>query len=401
MKEKIFLSPIKTKKNDMVLSAPTTTHIELTSSCNEKCRHCYNFWRQYEGYTPKKVSKKQLDFILEEFKRNHVFHTIFTGGEPFLNFDNLVYGIREFSRAGISVSCNSNLLLATPERIRKLKEAGLEHILTTLNSYNATVNDFIVSTPGAYRKIITGIKNAVDNGIRISVNMIISQINLDHIYPTARTSTLLGAKKFHATRTVPLLSRPLDEQRELQISKENALIILEQLVKVKEDFGIDVGTLIPFPYCLYGDKLDTYKEIYSHGCPAGNKMMSLNANGDAHACVHEARNYGNIFEIGLKGVWDNMKEWRGDLFPKECKACSLFDICNGGCRIVGETYTGSLKAYDNLRVGWGGKPLKYDFLKNARRILGENRDKTLRMRREQGFYVVDKFGSEIFCVKNG
>ena len=32
--------------------------------------------------------------------------------------------------------------------------------------------------------------------------------------------------------------------------------------------------------------------------------------------------------IGLKQIWKNMRVWRDDYFPNECKKCSLFDPSN-------------------------------------------------------------------------
>jgi len=63
-------------------------------------------------------------------KEEKVFHVVLTGGEPFMNFDVLVYALEKFSAAGISTSINSNLMLATPEKVLKLRNTGLDHVLT-------------------------------------------------------------------------------------------------------------------------------------------------------------------------------------------------------------------------------------------------------------------------------
>lgn len=404
--KKIVKTPILTKENNMSLSLPITVHIELTSSCCFRCRHCYNFWRPQESKAIS-ISDEQLESILNELIENKIMHVIFTGGEPFLNNKILLGGIKRLKKAGASVTCNSTLaVMNSVSELKKLREAGLEHILTSLNSYKPEINDNLVSVPGAYDKITEGIKNAVAAGIRISVNMIISESNIRDIYPTAEVAHKLGAKKFFGTRVVPHISKTIDEQREFVISREEASYILDELIKVEEDFGMQVGTLIPFPYCLMDNKghLRRYSNFYSHGCPAGNKMISLNANGSAHACVHEEKSYGNIFEIGIRGVWENMKEWRsGEMFPESCKSCPVFDECNGGCRLCALAYRGKISAEDNLRLGWDKAreasfndeyaDLRLDGLKCSV-------PKGLRFRKEDGFYVVDRFGSEILCVEN-
>lgn len=404
--KKIVKTPILTKENDMSLSLPITVHIELTSSCCFSCRHCYNFWRQQRPQG-EFISGEQLDRILNELIENKIMHVIFTGGEPFLNNEILLRGIKRLKEAGVSVTCNSTLAVMNSVReLKKLREAGLEHILTSLNSYRPEINDNLVSIPGAYNKIIEGIKNAVFVGIRISVNMIISASNLKDIYLTAGLAHKLGARKFFGTRVVPHVTKSIDQQEEFLISRNEAFYILDELIRVEDDFGLEVGTLIPFPYCLMDKNghLRRYANFYSHGCPAGNKMISLNANGDAHACVHEEKSYGNIFEIGIRGVWKRMEEWRsGEIFPESCKSCPVFDECNGGCRLCALALNGDIAAEDNLMLGWDKTEevhIDGEYSKLRMEGLKCSVPRGLRFRKEDGFHVVDRFGSEILCVKD-
>ena len=172
---------------------------------------------------------------------------------------------------------------------------------------------------------------------------------------------------------------------------------------MKRDFGLQVGSLVPFPFCFMEfESWDDYKDFYSHGCPAGSKMISVNADGGAHACVHESRAYGNILKDDLKDIWKNMIDWRdGSNFPEECKVCPAFDDCNAGCRLSALSYNNDIKSQDNLKKGWGDRKIKdYDsdaiFEKDCKYMVR----KDLLFRRENGFYVLKRFGSEIVCVKS-
>ena len=113
--ERIVKTPIKTQQNNMILSLPITAHIELTSSCCFRCRHCYNFWRQQESQA-EFISDEKLDKILNELIENKIMHVIFTGGEPFLNNRTLLRGIKKLKEAGSSVTCNSTLAVAIRPR---------------------------------------------------------------------------------------------------------------------------------------------------------------------------------------------------------------------------------------------------------------------------------------------
>lgn len=398
----ITQAPIRTKNNNMTLNAPTTVHVELTSGCNLRCRHCYNYWR-HDKVIPSFLTREKLDFILNELICNRVMHVIFTGGEPLLNYDNLCYGIKRLKENNISVSCNSNLLLATKSRMRELKQAGLDHVLTSLNSYNSKINDFIVSRKGSFRKVTKAIDLAIQAGIKISVNMIITKNNISHVYKTGKLAATLGAKSFFATRVVPNVEKTIDEQKEFLTYGKEAKFVIEELQKVRNDFSMRVGSLIPYPYCFLRD-VEKYKDFYMHGCPAGNKMMSINADGNVHACVHESQSYGSIFKIGLKGTWKNMyKLWqKGEVFPGECKKCQFFEKCNSGCPLIARASNKEFGTFDILRQGWD-QGYKAETFTKTRYNLKHDKfyvSEKLRFREDKGFYVIDRFGSEIVCVKN-
>jgi len=380
-------------------SSPSTIQLEITDACQEHCRHCYNFWRQAQ-MSAKKMTRKEFDFILSELTKNQVFHCILTGGEPLLNFELMPDAIRLLIKNGLSVSCNSNLMAATKEKMDELKKAGLPHILTTLNSYRKDVNDLMVSTPGAYEKILSGIKCARDAGIRISVNMIITKNNINDIYKTAELAAKLGAEKFNATRTVPPVGEGQNFRREFEIDRDNAIYMLEQLARIEQDFNLIVGGLIAFPHCLLGD-LSAHRSLLMRGCPSGSKMLSINVNGDSHACVHEEKSYGNIFDIGLKACWKNMKEWRtGEFIPSNCKTCSLFDYCNAGCRMMGLSYFGSIGFPDNLKIAETNIPTN-SHQELFDQIIKNKFDNSpgIRVREEDGFLAINVFGAETFVGK--
>src|SRR3989338_7888648 len=111
-------------------SAPTTINLELTDVCNVKCVHCYN---PTQELLQKKswMTKEKLSILAEMFSDAGVFHVVLTGGEPFSRFDLLEHGIKVMGEADLSVSCNSNLMLVTEDKFKRLANLGLDHILTS------------------------------------------------------------------------------------------------------------------------------------------------------------------------------------------------------------------------------------------------------------------------------
>ena len=93
------------------------------------------------------------------------------------NFDILLKAIKSLREKNITVSCNSNLILANNVNTKLLSDAGLDHILTSLPSLDPLQNDLIMQSKGSLQKIINGIKSCVKNNIRVSVNMVITRTN--------------------------------------------------------------------------------------------------------------------------------------------------------------------------------------------------------------------------------
>lgn len=385
------------------INSPITVHVEVTEACNERCRHCYNFFRLGD-FKPRKISWEHLDHTIDELVKNRVMHVIVTGGEPLLALDRTVYLVEKSLSAGMTVSLNSNLVAANSDNMEKLRKAGICHILTTLFSSKEEVHDYVASTPGAFKKIINGIRTARENGIRVSVNTILSKFNKDDIFQTGKLVRDLGMKKYLANRTIPSPTNDESLADEFCVGESEIRKMIKDLVRLRDDIGMQIGTCRTIPQCFFDD-LDGYDEFLARGCAAGKKHLLLNVNGDSHACVHESKSYGNIHEIGLTGIWENMAVWRTlEYMPAECQTCHLFDICDGGCRLVAQKYSGSIKGFDNLRRGaehlpeykGGIKDEHIEAARSGRFLVHPDFD----YRKENGFYIVRTVGARVDFIDN-
>lgn len=390
-----------------VFSAPTVINLEITEACNVKCRHCYNFWRD-ESAGRYSLDKQNIDKFADMFSEAGVFHVILSGGEPFAKFELLEYGIRRFADAGLSVSCNSNLMLATPEKCERLYEAGLDHILTSWCSSDPAEMDYIMGMVGSYEKVVEGIKTASEAGIRVSVNTIVSQNNKNRVYESGKFLHSLGVTKFFAHRTVPPAYDRDDNDQQHQITPQEALETLDELLRLKNDTGMIVGTLISYPLCMLGD-LEKYQDFVGRGCPSQRgHRFSINANGDTHCCVMEDKAYGNVFEIGLKEAYANTLPWHDASYRYEgCDGCHYLEVCETGCRMSALAATGKMNGRDPLMVGKHAfvKPFKFQHdasiverIRDGEALIVPPR---LRFRKENGYYLLNiRWGNTIVIENN-
>jgi radical SAM protein with 4Fe4S-binding SPASM domain len=390
-----------------LFSAPTVVNLEITEICNVKCRHCYNFWRD-DSIGQNSLDIEKFDKIIDRIIEAEVFHVVLTGGEPMAKFPMLEHGFAKLKEAKISFSCNSNLMLCTDERAKKLANLGLDHILTSLPSRDPVTNDFIMGKEGSFNRIMKGIENATKNGIRVSANMVVSKSTYNDVYETAKLAASKGCQKIFTTRMVPPTYTHDNVDTDYLPTAEETKIALDQAIQAKKDFGIMVGTLVSYPLCFLGD-LEKYSDFVGRGCPGqSGHQMSINATGDTHSCAHEAEGYGNVFTKPIKEIYQQpkMKKWRTSYHFDGCKGCDYIDVCESGCRMTAKGHSGKHAGMDPLFLGPHvfEKHVKIveedDFrskIKSGMKFLVPQR---LRFRKEDGFYLVNARWANTMPIEN-
>jgi radical SAM protein with 4Fe4S-binding SPASM domain len=381
-------------KSDNSYSAPTCINLEITEVCNFKCKHCYNPWRE-ESLGVNSLTEERADLLIDEFVKCGVFHLILSGGEPFSRFNLLEYIITIAVKKGLSVSVNSTLSLATPEKIIRLRKAGLDHILASWYDIDEEKTNNTTGTKNSYNQVIRGIKCAVENGIRVSVNTICTNNNKDNLYESGKLVHSLGVTQFIAHRVVPPAYDRTD-QLQHRINQQISMQGLDELLRLKKDTGIKVGTLISYPLCLLGD-LEKYADFVGRGCPTqSGHRFNVNSTGTTHACVMEDKEYGNVFDIGLKKVFENAKKWRDKSYYFEgCTGCDYIDVCQTGCRMDAFASDRKMNGKDPL---WKGKEFivkPYKIIKDKSVVNKVKKNAELivpsriRWRNEKEFYLLN------------
>jgi hypothetical protein len=66
----------------------------------------------------------------------------------------------------------------------------------------------------------------------------------------------------------------------------------------------------------------------------------------------EDKEYGNVYEVGLKEAYARTMNWRNESYLYEgCKGCHYIDVCQSGCRMHGMAATGKMDQKDPLMPG--------------------------------------------------
>lgn len=128
---------------------------ELTSSCNERCIHCYiPNARKNVGH---EMSYQDFRNVIDQFVEMGGIHVTLSGGECFTH-KNILDIIKYCREKDLIITILSNLIALKDEQIHFLKQANIAHIQTSLYSMDAVLHDRITSVKGSFEKT----KNAIE-----------------------------------------------------------------------------------------------------------------------------------------------------------------------------------------------------------------------------------------------
>ena len=155
---------------------------ECTLRCNLACRHCGSDCRIDPGVPDMPLA----DFlrVLDEQVTPHVdpphVLIIFSGGEVLVREDLELAG-REVMRRGYPWGMVTNGLALTPERFRRLREAGLRSMSVSLDGFEEQHN-YIRRNPHSYERALEAARMAVrDEGLAFDVVTCVTGAMVPHL----------------------------------------------------------------------------------------------------------------------------------------------------------------------------------------------------------------------------
>lgn len=310
--------------------SPLSMHLELTSSCNHKCIHCYNYWREPDDSVGT-ISRKDLHRIIDNLVESEIQDIIITGGEPLL-FPDLTFETIDLAQKNkIMCFLNSNMSLITDEIAAGLSARGVP-ILTSFPSSHPSIFNKIVNKQGAFDRVVDGIKIAQKHNIHLTANMVVMQENFNQIIDTGRFLHSIGITTFTATKVHP--SQTCTQFEGLQLQPYQVKSVFDSLLKLREQLNISIDTLTCYPMCHFEDMEQYGDLLLQRSCTAGKTGGVIGADGGVRPCTHADEVYGNAITESILDIWPRMISWRdGSYIPENCKQCAWIKECGGGCRM--------------------------------------------------------------------
>jgi radical SAM protein with 4Fe4S-binding SPASM domain len=313
-------------------SAPYRMDLAITYRCNNDCHHCYNL--EHPALTPDPSPKGREELSTDEWKRVidktwelGIPHIIFTGGEPTLR-DDLPELIAHAEANGQITGLNTNARrLSDANFVKRLVDAGLDHVQITVESCEADVHNKMVNAK-AFDQTIRGLKNALATRLFVMTNTTMLRDNVHTIPATLDFLADLGVPTIGLNALIysghgATVGTGLPEQ-ELHP-------LLEVAREKTEAHGQRLIWYTPTQYCHFDP---VQMELGVKGCTAAQYNMCVEPNGDVLPCQSYYHSLGNLLRDEWDSIWNHklsvkLRE-RQDL-PLKCEGCALLAECGGGC----------------------------------------------------------------------
>jgi len=304
-------------------TAPYRMDLALTYRCNNDCAHCYN---ARERNFPE-LSTQDWKAVLDKTWTLGIPHVVFTGGEPTLRED-LPELVAHAEANGQISGLNTNARrLADPDFVKKLVDAGLDHVQVTLESCQPDIHNKMVNAR-AFEQTIKGLKNVLASPLFVMTNTTMLRDNVESIPATLDYLAELGVPTIGLNALI-LSGHGATVGTGLP---ESELAPLLEIARLKTDMsGQRLIWYTPTQYCGFDPQAF---DLGVKGCTAALYNMCVEPNGDVLPCQSYYKPVGNLLRDDWDSIWNHslsvrLRERQG--LPEKCTGCGLLAECGGGC----------------------------------------------------------------------
>ena len=315
---------------------------ELTYRCPLQCPYCTNPLELHQH-------KNELDTaswidVLTQARELGSVQLGLSGGEPLVRKDleQIVSHAREIGFYSNLITTGIGL---TQQRVKALKDCGLDHIQLSIQDKAKTADAFFANTRALSHKkqVARWIK---DNDYPMVVNIVLHRHNLDHIETLIQSAIDIGADSIELANA---------QYHGWAFKNRHHLIPTREQLVTSERISAQYQK-------QYKGKVDIFYVVpdYHEGAPKpcmsgwGNISLTVSPNGQALPCLSAGILPGldlpNVMNHQLDWIWyesQAFNKYRGeDWMLDPCKSCPQRVSDFGGCRCQAYQLTGDARNAD-------------------------------------------------------
>ena len=267
--------------------------------CNQKCLHCYAAGQPL-GAVPERDTDQWLA-VLQKCRAAGIPQLTFTGGEPTLRHDlvNLVRSAQWFV-----TRLNTNGRLLTSALCQELHEASLDSVQITLYSADEATHNTLVGAAG-WQDTVSGIKNALEAGLNVSINTPLCSLNQDYT-ATLALANELGVRYATCSGLIPTGGAQSGQSRATRLSPDALTAVLRPAMEYAAAHHMEVN--FTSPGWLPDETLTGLGFSQIPSCGACLSNMAIAPDGTVLPCqswLGAGAGLGNILHDPWKRIWHN------------------------------------------------------------------------------------------------
>jgi len=288
----------------------------------------------------RELTTEEWKRVIREAAALGVLQIGFSGGEPLARRD-----LAELIRAAREAKLYTNLITSgiglDDDRVRALRDAGLDSIQLSFQSDESSLADEIAGARAHERKLDVAAKIRAA-GIPLSLNFVIHRRNIDRLPQIIDLTEALGAERVELAN-VQFYGWAFRNRAALLPTREQVDRARDIATAAKARLAgkIDIFYVLPDYYearpkpCLNG---------------WGQRYLTVNPVGDVLPCptassaIPDLR-FENIRARNLDWIWqesESFNRFRGtEWMPEPCRSCPQKEIDFGGCRCQAALLTGN------------------------------------------------------------
>ena len=278
--------------------------------------------------------------VIREAAALGVLQIGFSGGEPLARRD-----LGELIRAAREAKLYTNLITSgiglDDDRLRALRDAGLDSIQLSFQSDESSLADEIAGARAHERKLDVAAKIRAA-GIPLSLNFVIHRRNIDRLPQMIDLTEALGAERVELAN-VQFYGWAFRNRAALLPTREQVDRARDIATAAKARLAgkIDIFYVLP-------DYYETRPKPCLNGW--GQRYLTVNPIGDVLPCptassaIPDLR-FENVRTRDLDWIWqesESFNRFRGtEWMPEPCRSCPQKEIDFGGCRCQAALLTGN------------------------------------------------------------
>ena len=315
---------------------------ELTYACPLQCPYCSNpldFAR-----TKGELSTEQWIDTLREARQLGAAQLGFSGGEPLVRRDleNLVAEARGL---GYYTNLITSAIGMDASRVRRLREAGLDHIQISFQASDADLNNHFAGTDAFAHKVEMA-RAVKEQGYPMVLNVVLHRHNIDRTDAILDMALDLGADYVELANT-QYYGWAFHNRNQLLPTREQ----LERSEAVANRYRDAHGSRMRILYVIPDYYANRPKPCMNGW---GRVFLSVAPDGAALPCQGARRlpglEFPKVTEHPLAWIWNEspaFNRFRGMEWMKEpCRSCPERDKDFGGCRCQAWLVTGDAASAD-------------------------------------------------------